>query len=155
MQPCSPLPAAAYEVTTDHARVDFERAAALLRGTFWAADMTAAALSDALRRSVAAAALYRPTGELVGFARAVGDGVTFAYLTDVIVDAAHRGHGLARALSEALLAHPALAGTPHWALLASHERVGLLYADLGFRRTSHQHAWMELFRRAPGASVPA
>ncbi|WP_315094520.1 GNAT family N-acetyltransferase [uncultured Cellulomonas sp.] len=34
------------------------------------------------------------TGELVGFARAVSDGVGFAYLADVFVDAAHRGAGL-------------------------------------------------------------
>lgn len=139
---------AGYEITTDHLRLDLERAARLLRNTFWAADMTAPALATALRRSTAAGALHRPSGDLVGFARAIGDGVTFAYLTDVVVDEDHRGRGLARALSGALLAHPALADTPHWALLASHARVGLLYQDLGFRRTPHQHAWMELFPRA-------
>lgn len=36
------------------------------------------------------------TGETVGFARAISDGVDFAYLADVIVDPAHRGHGLGR-----------------------------------------------------------
>ena len=38
------------------------------------------------------------TGEQVGFARAVSDGVAFAYLADVFVDAAHRGSGLGRRL---------------------------------------------------------
>jgi GNAT superfamily N-acetyltransferase len=36
------------------------------------------------------------TGATVGFARAISDGVDFAYLADVIVDPAHRGHGLGR-----------------------------------------------------------
>ena len=39
-------------------------------------------------------AYVESTGEMVGFARAVSDGVAFAYLADVFVDAAHRGAGL-------------------------------------------------------------
>lgn len=39
-------------------------------------------------------AYVESTGEMVGFARAVSDGVGFAYLADVFVDAAHRGAGL-------------------------------------------------------------
>jgi GNAT superfamily N-acetyltransferase len=38
------------------------------------------------------------TGAQVGFARAVSDGVAFAYLADVYVEDAHRGHGLGKAL---------------------------------------------------------
>ncbi len=38
------------------------------------------------------------TGELVGFARAVSDGVGFAYLADVFVIDAHRGHSLGKRL---------------------------------------------------------
>ena len=41
---------------------------------------------------------YRPTGELVGFARAVSDGVTFGYLADVFVLSSARGAGLGVAL---------------------------------------------------------
>lgn len=43
--------------------------------------------------------VYRTdTGEQVGFARAVSDGVGFAYLADVYVQAEHRGHGLGKRL---------------------------------------------------------
>nr|WP_307874870.1 GNAT family N-acetyltransferase [Frankia nepalensis] len=38
------------------------------------------------------------TGRLVGFARAVSDGVAFAYLADVFVAEEARGHGLGAAL---------------------------------------------------------
>jgi GNAT superfamily N-acetyltransferase len=43
------------------------------------------------------------TGEQVGFARAVSDGVDFAYLADVIVDPGHRGGGLGRRLVSAMV----------------------------------------------------
>ena len=36
----------------------------------------------------------RETGQLVGFARVVSDGVALAYLADVFVLPEHRGHGL-------------------------------------------------------------
>lgn len=36
------------------------------------------------------------TGDLVGFARAISDGVAFAYLADVFVAEGHRGRGLGR-----------------------------------------------------------
>ena len=38
------------------------------------------------------------TGELIGFARAVSDGVAFAYLADVFVVDEFRGHGIGKAL---------------------------------------------------------
>jgi len=43
-------------------------------------------------------AYRRDTGAQVGFARALSDGVTFAYLADVFVIEAHRGHGLGKRL---------------------------------------------------------
>jgi len=43
------------------------------------------------------------TGEQVGFARAVSDGESFAYLADVWVTADRRGRGLGRALVSAMI----------------------------------------------------
>lgn len=42
-------------------------------------------------------------GRMVGFARAVSDGVAVAYLADVYVDADVRGAGIGRALVEAMI----------------------------------------------------
>jgi hypothetical protein len=42
-------------------------------------------------------AYRRDTGEQVGFARAVSDGINFAYLADVFVIDGHRGSGLGSA----------------------------------------------------------
>jgi GNAT superfamily N-acetyltransferase len=43
------------------------------------------------------------TGALVGFCRALSDGVCEAYLADVFVLAGHRGHGLGKALVAAMI----------------------------------------------------
>ncbi|MCU1586347.1 MAG: N-acetyltransferase [Microbacteriaceae bacterium] len=43
------------------------------------------------------------SGELVGFARAVSDGVAFAYLADVFVLAEHRGHGVGKMLVKTMI----------------------------------------------------
>lgn len=43
------------------------------------------------------------TGVLVGFARAISDGVTTAYVTDVVVAPTHRRRGIATGLMHAML----------------------------------------------------
>ena len=57
---------------------------------------------DDVERQIAGAwrvvGAYDPAGATVGFGRAVSDGVGFAYLADVYVEPAARGHGLGVAL---------------------------------------------------------
>ena len=48
-------------------------------------------------------AYRRDTGEQVGFARAVSDGVGFAYLADVFVLSEHRGHGLSKRILQLMI----------------------------------------------------
>lgn len=48
-------------------------------------------------------AYARRSGAMVGFARAVSDGVALAYLADVFVVPAHRGRGLGSALVAAMV----------------------------------------------------
>ncbi len=43
------------------------------------------------------------SGEMVGFARAISDGVALAYVADVFVTVEHRGHGVGRRLVEILI----------------------------------------------------
>ena len=52
-------------------------------------------------------------GRLVGFARAITDGVYKALVCDVIVAEPHRGTGLGERLIDAVLAHPRVAGAAH------------------------------------------
>jgi len=75
------------------------------------------------------AAYHRETGALVGFARAISDGVGFAYLADVFVVAAHRGHGLGKGLVSLMIDE---GPGPHfrWTLFTSAAHG--LYRQFGF-----------------------
>ena len=75
----------------------------LLDQTSWARGRSVEGIAASLRGSVAVVGAW--DGEaLIGFARAVGDGVYRALVEDVVVDEAWRGRGVGRGLVERLLA---------------------------------------------------
>src|SRR3954453_301791 len=76
-------------VSTDRTRLDPDAIFALLRTTFWAKDMTRKALVRAIANSVNFGLF--DAAVLVGFGRAVTDLSTYAYWTDVVISAGHRG----------------------------------------------------------------
>ena len=85
------------------------------------------------------------TGQLVGFTRAVSDGVALAYLADVFVLPGHRGHGLGKELVRRTVEHEPGAGF-RW-LLHTRDAHGL-YSQFGFREPNdrlmerpHLSAW--------------
>ena len=94
-----------YEIDDDPARVD--------RDVVWEYLSTEAYWGRARSRTVVEAQLgsawrvvgayRRDTGAMVGFARAVSDGLTFAYLADVFVLSSARGAGLGKALVAAMI----------------------------------------------------
>lgn len=83
-------------------------------------------------------------GRQVGFARVVTDRATFAWLCDVFVVAQHRGHGVARALMNAVMAHPDLAAVRNF-MLATRDAHGL-YARYGFELLAEPARWMAIRR---------
>lgn len=80
-------------------------------------------------------------GRQVAFARVVTDGATFAYLADVFVLAEHRGHGYARALVAAVMAHPELQGLRRFMLATADAHA--LYAKFGFAPSTRPERLME------------
>ncbi|WP_339933379.1 GNAT family N-acetyltransferase [uncultured Brevundimonas sp.] len=67
---------------------------------------------------------------LIGFARVVTDGATFAWLCDVFIDAGARGRGLGKTLMDAVMAEPRLRDLRRWGL-ATADAHGL-YEQHGF-----------------------
>ena len=66
---------------------------------YWGRWRTRADVDAQLASAWRVVGVYRSaTGEQVGFARAVSDGVGFAYLADVFVLPDHRGHALGKSL---------------------------------------------------------
>jgi len=94
-----------YEASTDPARIDRAGVLAALRATYWAENLTADVLDRATENSICIGVYEVPSGRQVGFARAVSDLATFAWLADVVVLPAFRGQGLGHWMTACLLSH--------------------------------------------------
>ena len=82
-------------------------------------------------------------GQQIGFARAISDGATSAYLKDFFVLEAFQRRGFGRLLMQGLLKHPDLKEVPSWYLgtLDAHR----FYESLGFKK-SPDGIYMHLHR---------
>jgi GNAT superfamily N-acetyltransferase len=93
-----------YEIDDDPARVDRDAVWRYLSTeAYWGRNRRRADVEAQLDGAWRVVAAYDGDGATVGFARAVSDGVAFAYLADVYVDAAARGAGLGTALVRAMI----------------------------------------------------
>ena len=97
-----------YSITKDLPRAD---ALALYRAAGWFGPSDPAPELDAMiANSFAVSAAFDPAGRLVGMARALSDGVSDAYILDVVVDPAHRSQGVGRMIVKRLADHLASFG---------------------------------------------
>ncbi|GAA2134459.1 GNAT family N-acetyltransferase [Nocardioides bigeumensis] len=94
-----------YEIDDDPARVDRDAVWEWLSTqAYWHRGRSRADVERQLDGAWRVVAAYDgATGALVGFARALSDGVALAYLADVFVEDAHRGRGLGHALVTAMV----------------------------------------------------
>jgi GNAT superfamily N-acetyltransferase len=137
-----------FELDDDPGRVDLVAVHTFLnQESYWARGRSRELMEKAIAGSARVVGLYHDD-EQAGFARAVSDGATFAYLADVYVLAAHRGRGLGLELIREIVD-----GGPRWNArwLLHTADAQALYAKLGFAEGPPPHPQME--RRA--RSVPA
>lgn len=118
-----------YEISTETQRFDVALIHEFLRNSYWARNIPREVVERSLRNSLCFGAFCQE--RQVGFARAVTDRATFAYVADVFVVPEHRGRGVARLLMRAILNHPELRGLRRL-LLATRDAHGL-YAQFGFQ----------------------
>jgi len=124
---------------------------ALLDAQWWCRGRSEVQVRTMLAASDAVAGVVETaTGRLVGFARALSDGLFRAHVYDVAIAAGHRGRGLGRRVMEALLDHPAVAGTEVVHLDCLTEVVPF-YTRLGFGGSDLSRG---LERPRPGFTVP-
>jgi GNAT superfamily N-acetyltransferase len=130
-----------YEVSDDPGRLDVPLVHRFLSTeAYWSPGVS----RDVVERAIAGSipfGLYAPGGAQAGFARAVTDRATFAYLADVFVLAPYRGRGLGVFLVGAVLAHPELQGLRRF-VLATDDAHGV-YARFGFAPLDVPGRWME------------
>lgn len=119
----------AWRLSFDPADMQVDAIHAFLAQSYWAENIARAVVERAIAGSLCVG-VFAENGDQVGFARVVTDRATFAYLADVYVLEAHRGHGLAARMVTALHDHPDLQGLRRW-MLATSDAHGL-YAALGW-----------------------
>lgn len=134
----------AFAVSTDPGRLDLDVVHAYLTRSYWAAGIPRAVVARSIENSLCFG-LYeerdaQPFAQR-GFARAVTDRATYAYLADVFVLEPHRGQGLGAWLMECVMAHPDLQGLRRWSLVTRDAHA--LYRPLGFVPLAAPERYME------------
>ena len=132
-----------YIISTDKARLDVAAIHAYLTRSYWSPGIPKAVVEKAIAGSLCFG-LFSEQGNQVGFARAITDGASFAYLADVYVLEEHRGKGLGKWMVETILAHPSLQGLRR-ILLATRDAHGL-YEQYGFKPLAKPESFMEIHR---------
>lgn len=130
-----------YEISSDPARLDAARIHNWLSGdAYWAKGRSREHQDRAIAGSLNFGAYETVSGEQAGYARVVTDLATFAWLCDVYVDPAARGHGLGGRLVAAARDRLAPTGVRRF-LLATADAHGV-YEKAGFQPLDHQDQWM-------------
>lgn len=108
--------------------------------SYWAAGREREVQDRAMDGSRNYAVVRTDDGRQVAYARVVTDGVTFAWLCDVIVDPQFRGDGVGKLLVEGVLTDLEPLGLRR-VLLATADAHGL-YEQFGFRPLADPTMWM-------------
>lgn len=136
-----------FELDDDPSRIDVDAVHAFIsEESYWGHGRPRERVDRTIRGSARVLGLYRG-GEQVGFARAVSDGETVAYLADVYVLGAYRGRGLGLELVREIVdggGAGAISPSVRW-LLHTADAQGL-YAKLGFAEDLPTYPLMERAR---------
>jgi GNAT superfamily N-acetyltransferase len=117
------------EIDDDPGRIDVAAVHRYLAGeSYWASGRSFETVERLVREASRVVGLYHD-GALVGFARAVSDGVAVAYLADVYVLPGYRGQGLGEELVREIVERGELANV-RWLLHTRDPHA--LYAKVGF-----------------------
>jgi ribosomal protein S18 acetylase RimI-like enzyme len=139
-----------FELDDDRSRIDLDAVHAYIsRESYWGLGRPRELVEHAIHGSSRVVGLYRGA-EQVGFARAVSDGATVAYLADVYVLPTHRGRGLGLELVREIVEHSF--GEVRWMLNTADAQA--LYRKLGFSEESPPYPLMERAPRRAAHSEP-
>ncbi|GAA2528876.1 GNAT family N-acetyltransferase [Pilimelia columellifera] len=137
---------ARYELDADPARIDRDVIWRFMtEHAYWGGWRSRGIVDRQIDASWRVVGCYdRADGAMVGFARAISDGVSLAYLADVFVLPEHRGHGLGVRLVDHMIEG---SEGPHFRWMLHTGDAHGLYAKAGFRPPDH--TYLERPGRAP------
>jgi GNAT superfamily N-acetyltransferase len=146
-----------YLISTDKTRLDIDAMHAFLTRSYWSPGVSRAIIKRFVSNSLCFGVYHRHGSNereaiahakgasaetQIGFARAVTDKTTFAYLADVYILEAHRGQGLSKRLVRCILDHPDLQGLRRFMLATKDAHT--LYQQFGFQALSTPSLMMEI-----------
>jgi len=128
-------------ISDDKARLDRPLIHAYLSGrSYWAKDVPVEIVERSIEHSLCFG-MYQ-AGRQIGFARAVTDRATFAWLADVFILEEARGSGCGKKLVAAIMAHPELQGLRRFMLGTRDAHT--LYEQYGFGPLKYPERFMEI-----------
>lgn len=128
-----------FELSDDKSRLDIPHIHNWLAASYWSPGIALSLVQRAINESHCLGA-YR-SGAQVGFARAITDHATFAWLADVWVDEKSRGYGLGQQLVGWFVDHPDFAGIRRFGLVTADAHG--VYEKLGFHTPIQPERHME------------
>lgn len=138
-----------YEIVEGYENVDFDRVTKWLGATYWSPGVARETVERGAKNSALVINILAPGKQQAAFGRIVSDKTRFAYLTDFIVDDAHRGKGLGQAMVNFALNHPEFETVKNWCLMTLDAHG--VYEKQGFKRITDPEAmterWMAQIRR--------
>jgi GNAT superfamily N-acetyltransferase len=129
-----------FRISSELKEMDLDAIHVYVSKSYWAKDIPIATLKRAMENSICFGVFDR-VGDQVGFARAVTDYATYAYLADVYILDDHRGIGLSKWLMSEIMSHPRLQGLRR-ITLATRDAHGL-YEKFGFKPLAKPEIFME------------
>ncbi|WP_426767779.1 GNAT family N-acetyltransferase [Erwinia aphidicola] len=118
--------------------------------SYWAQGQTLEMTERSLAASMPFGIYYQQ--QQVGFGRLITDYSRFAYLSDVMIDEAHRGKGLGRWFAAAIVHHPELKTIKRWMLATddAHD----VYRRAGWKPVAQPQRLMEFIPTPPEDRTP-
>jgi len=126
-------------LSDDKALLDVDRVHDWLASSYWCRGIERAQLERQIQHSHCVGAYE--DGVQQGFARAITDHASFAWIDDVWVDAPARGRGIGRQMVGFFLKHPELLSVRRFALVTADAHG--VYEALGFQSPLRPARWME------------
>tara|TARA_R110002072_G_C7825936_1_gene523756 strand:+ start:540 stop:971 length:432 start_codon:yes stop_codon:yes gene_type:complete len=129
-----------FRISSNNDDMDLAAIHDFISESYWAKGIPKGTLGKAINNSICFG-VFDSSGKQVGFARAITDKATYAYLADVYVLEEHRGKGLSRWLMSEVVSHPELQGLRR-VTLATLDAHGL-YEKFGFQPLAKPEIFME------------
>ena len=137
-----------FTISTDRKRLESNVISEYLERSYWAQGRSREVIERSLQHSECFG-LYDEEGggKQIGFARAITDYATYAYLADVFVLGSYQGRGLGKWLVKTVLSSPDLV-TCRWELGTKDAHA--LYAQFGFERPTSDRVMKRVSVQAKG-----